>query len=106
MMTSLNELDLQLNNDNSNSDAAINSARTGVKSLKAAIIDAQQKVDNLQQQEKNAALQDLERKMKAVSAQLTILQTALSSMGKQYSTISNVLKTKHDTVKNSINNLR
>ena len=34
------------------------------------------------------------------------LQNKMQGENRQYSTISNVLKTKHDTTKNSINNIR
>ena len=34
------------------------------------------------------------------------LQLAMQNENRQYTTVSNVLKTKHDTVKNSINNVR
>jgi hypothetical protein len=35
-----------------------------------------------------------------------LLQQVLSQQGASYQSISNVLKTKHDTVKNSISNIR
>jgi hypothetical protein len=40
------------------------------------------------------------------STQYLQLQTAMQQDNRQYTTVSNVLKTKHDTVKNSINNIR
>ncbi len=40
------------------------------------------------------------------SMQYLQLQTAMQQENRQYTTVSNVLKTKHDTVKNSINNVR
>jgi len=39
-------------------------------------------------------------------AQYLALQEKMQNENRQYTTVSNVLKTKHDTVKNSINNVR
>jgi hypothetical protein len=40
------------------------------------------------------------------SMQYLTLQEKMQNENRQYTTVSNVLKTKHDTVKNSINNVR
>jgi hypothetical protein len=106
MGATLDELDQQVNADNSNSQTAINNAHSNIKNLKVAISDAQQTIDNLQQKDKEAALKELNQKMAGVNMKFTALQTTLSSMGQQYTSVSNVLKTKHDTVKNSIQNIR
>ena len=49
------------------------------------------------------ALQEMQM---SFNLQYLTLQQKMQGENRQYSTISNVLKTKHDTTKNSINNIR
>ena len=52
------------------------------------------------------ALLDLDTKLNAMDSDFFVLLEILSQEGKQYNSISNVLKTKHDTAKNSVGNIR
>lgn len=60
---------------------------------------------NAQQDMMNQAKQMQEMQM-SFSMQYLTLQEKMQGENRQYTTVSNVLKTKHDTVKNSINNVR
>ena len=68
--------------------------------------DLDQTLDQLETMDKAKAMEVLQQKTSAIDTDFIALQKALNNMGAQYNTISNVLKTKHDTVKNSINNVR
>lgn len=52
------------------------------------------------------ALLDLDTKLNAMDSDFFVLLEILSQEGEQYNSISNVLKTKHDTAKNSVGNIR
>lgn len=52
------------------------------------------------------ALNDLDAKLNAMDRDFYALLENIGQMGDQYSSISNVLKTKHDTAKNSVGNIR
>lgn len=54
----------------------------------------------------SVALSDLDIKLTAMERDFYTLLEYLNQMGDQYSSISNVLKTKHDTAKNSVGNIR
>jgi hypothetical protein len=60
---------------------------------------------NAQQDMMNQTKQMQEMQM-SFSMQYLSLQEKMQNENRQYTTVSNVLKTKHDTVKNSINNVR
>ncbi|MDP2067370.1 MAG: hypothetical protein Q8K04_00245 [Lutibacter sp.] len=49
---------------------------------------------------------DLETNLNAMDKDFSVLLENIGRMGNQYSSISNVLKTKHDTAKNSVGNIR
>ena len=49
---------------------------------------------------------ELQEMQMSFNLQYLTLQQKMQGENRQYSTISNVLKTKHDTTKNSINNIR
>lgn len=52
------------------------------------------------------ALADMDSKLTEMNKDFSALTENLDQLGEQYNTISNVLKTKHDTVKNSVGNIR
>jgi hypothetical protein len=51
-------------------------------------------------------MDELEQKRNETELQFLKLRESVRQLGPQYNSISNVLKTKHDTVKNSIGNIR
>jgi hypothetical protein len=106
LLVSVDELELMLNNDNSSAKTAINNSHSNIKNLRAAAMTLEKTMDNIEAMEKNAAMSEVKNKMATMNMQFLALQESLNSAGKQYTTISNVLKTKHDTVKNSIGNIR
>jgi len=102
----LDQLVSQITSDNKHPEGNYKNINTTIQNLKLAITDVQNTLNNLQQKDKDAAIEELNQKMSAMNMQFSALQNGLSNMGNQYSSISNVLKTKHDTAKNSINNVR
>lgn len=52
------------------------------------------------------AMSDLDSKLNEMDRDFFILLKNLDLLGEQYNSISNVLKTKHDTAKNSVGNIR
>jgi hypothetical protein len=106
LLATVDELGQMLNNDNTASEAAINGSNSNIKNLRTAAGSLTQALDNLTTMDKTEALALLQTRMAAMNMQFLALQQSLRLAGGQYTTISNVLKTKHDTVKNSINNVR
>jgi len=51
-------------------------------------------------------ISDLNTKLNAMNEDFSVLLENLSQLGNDYASISNVLKTKHDTAKNSVGNIR
>jgi len=54
----------------------------------------------------SASLDDALAKSQAMNIQMLELQEQMAAENRQYTTISNVLKARHDTVKNAIGNIR
>jgi hypothetical protein len=107
LMATVNDIEQMLNNDNSGANAsAINNSHSNIKNLRAAAMDMDNTLNDLETMEKDAAMNTVKNKMAAMNMQFLALQESLQKAGRQYTTISNVLKTKHDTVKNSIGNIR
>jgi hypothetical protein len=106
MLASLDELEQQLDTDQSNDKSVINNSRTNINNQRTRINELEQTLNRLQQQEKNIAMKELEQKRNETDIQFLKLQRSLKDMGQKYSSISNVLKTKHDIAMNSIRNMK
>lgn len=106
MLASLDELEQQLDADQSNDKSVINNSRTNINNQRTRINELEQTLNRLQQQEKNIAMKELEQKRNETDIQFLKLQRSLKEMGQKYSSISNVLKTKHDIAMNSIRNMK
>jgi len=107
LIATVSDIEQMLNNDNSGANAsAINNSHSNIKNLRAAAMDMNNALNNLETMEKDAAMNTVKNNMAAMNMQFLALQESLQKAGRQYTTISNVLKTKHDTVKNSIGNIR
>lgn len=102
----LDKLEQQMKRARRNTWGSGGSTNGIIENLRAAIADVQQTLNTLQQKDKEAALSELDQKTSAMNKQFAELQNSLSGLGNEYSSVSNTLKTKHDTVKNSINNVR
>jgi hypothetical protein len=106
MLTTLDEIDQRLAKDNETLKATINTTRSNIKGHQKALNDLDHTLEVLETMDKTNATSLLQEKMTTMDKQFISLQESLNNAGRQYTTVSNVLKTKHDTVKNSINNIR
>lgn len=96
----LNQLDQQLQTDNTpQSKAGVSTSRSNVRSLNTIIESI---ITDMQNDNINAAKQ----KMSIMNTQFMTLLQSMQKLSSAYTSISNVLKTKHDTAKNSISNIR
>lgn len=95
----IDDIDEKLNNDNTSTRAGVSTSRSNIRSVRSTIAAIQTDLTN-----NNIA--EAQTKMQTLNSQLLVLQQSLQNLGTQYSSVSNVLKTKHDTVKNSISNIR
>ena len=106
LLASLDQLDQQLNSDKNNAKSIVNTSRSNIKSQRTAINNLNQMLDNLQSTEKDVAMNELDKGMAAMNMQFMSLQESLTKLGQQYSSISNVLKTRHEVAMNSIRNMK
>lgn len=106
MLSLLDALDEQLNTDEMNQRSGINTSRSNIKNQRAAVNKLIQALDELQMKEKNEAINDLEQKRNEADLQFLKLQQSVKQLGAQYSSISNVLKTRHEAAMNSIRNMK
>jgi hypothetical protein len=106
LLASLDDLEEELDTDTPNDRYLVNTSRSNIKSQRIAIYDLRETLTNMEYMEKTVAMNQVKEKTTAMNMQFLALQESLTAMGNQYRSISNVLKTKHDTVKNSISNIR
>lgn len=99
LLLTLNETETMLAADKKSSETDLTAGRNQVNRLKNAVATIQTDLNN-------GAVAQAATKTKAMNADIKTLRQLLKKLGKQYTTLLNVLKTKHDTVKNSINNVR
>lgn len=96
----LDSLDQQLQQD----DAPQNKA--GVSTSRSNVRNLNQVIESIITDLENDNIVSAKQKMSSMNMQFLALQQSLQKLGGKYSSISNVLKTKHDTAKNSIGNIR
>lgn len=106
LLASLDDLNDQLDNDATSNRYLVNTSRSNIKNQRLAIYDVQETLANIPYMDRETATNELDVKSAAMSRQFLALLETLKAMGGQYNTISNVLKTKHDTAKNAIGNIR
>jgi hypothetical protein len=99
MLETLRELDTKLQNDAASNKAGISTSRSNLRKVSSSIAAIN---NDLQ----NGNTTSAQIKMQNLNTQILALQQSLASLGAQYTSISNVLKTKHDTAKNSVGNIR
>jgi hypothetical protein len=80
--------------------------RTGISTSRSNIRNIRTAIESINTDLANERINEAKQKMSSINLQLVTLQLSLQKMGSRYTAISNVLKTKHDTVKNSIQNMR
>lgn len=96
-LVALNDLDQLLNEDKTTATKAIQSVRQKSRLLRTSY----QKLENGLQD-----TSDLETAANEVDTNFAVLLDSVGKLGPRYQSISNVLKTKHDTAKNSVSNIR
>ncbi|MCW5914622.1 MAG: hypothetical protein KIT66_08435 [Chitinophagaceae bacterium] len=106
MLSDLSSLEKKLNSDRKSSASAIRDTRNQVASLKSKIAAVQQALSRTSEKNNVATIRDLNAAMELLNVQTSVLQKKLSTMGADYADISTEIKTKHDTMKNSISNVR
>ncbi|MBL7738780.1 MAG: carboxypeptidase regulatory-like domain-containing protein [Chitinophagaceae bacterium] len=106
MLASLDDLEELLDNDAVSSRYLVNTSRSNIKNQRLALYDLRETLADMPYMDKAAATDELSKKIAVMNNEFLSLQESLKAMGGQYTTISNVLKTKHDTAKNSIGNIR
>lgn len=100
LVQTLDELDAQLQkNETPVTKAGISTSRSNIRNVRSALVSVQTDLQN-------GNIAAANEKLALLETQIIQLQQSLNGLGKQYTTISNVLKTKHDTVKNSVSNIR
>lgn len=102
----LDILEQQLDADNTSSKAIINTSRSNIKSQRAALEDLYEALDAIEMAEKNAAINTIQERATKVDQLMLPLLSTLQQLGASYASLSNVLKTRHETAKNSISNIR
>jgi hypothetical protein len=102
----LNELDTRLASTKQQDPASAVTIHTALKTQQAVLNNLYQVLGDLPTKEKTTAIHDLQQVARQDELAFQLLQQVLSQQGASYQSISNVLKTKHDTVKNSISNIR
>ena len=96
-LVALDELDGLLNTDKTASASAIQAIKENSRSLRSSY----QRMENSFQN-----TSDAEKAAMAADTDFAVLLGSVGKLGQRYNSISNVLKTKHDTAKNSVGNIR
>lgn len=99
VLSTLNELDQDLGVENPSQRTTINTTRSNIKSYRNALQDLSS--DIIQND-----VSQYQSKVTSIDRHFMTLHQSLQALGGSYQTLSNVLKTKHDTAKNTIANLR
>jgi hypothetical protein len=101
-----NDLLQTVNNIETMLDAEPNQTRTGVNTSRSNIKNARRRINDLQNHLRNNEMTPANAAWADINRILTNLEQSLNQMGGSFSSVSNVLKTKHDTAKNAIGNIR
>lgn len=99
LLQTIFEIEDLLNNDNTSNRTGINTSRSNINNLQNALFDLQRALNG-----DNAAT--IQSASALVEQKMQLVQSSILNLGSRYTSISNVLKTKHDTAKNSIGNIR
>ena len=99
LFQTLDAIERQLDTAGLVTKATINTSRSNTKNIRNTGNEILTDINNGNFNAAKAKLPELNRRV-------LLLQQQLSSLGADFSSISNVLKTKHDTAKNAIGNIR
>jgi hypothetical protein len=106
IISSLDDLEDQLNIDASNEQKLVNTNRSNIKNQRLTVNELHETLSNIEYMDKETAMHEVNRKMKAMNSQFQTLQESIMALGGKYSSISNVLKQRHDIAMNSIRNMK
>jgi hypothetical protein len=106
LLLTLDQLEQLVNTDQNSSRSIVNTSRSNIKNQRAALQDLRQTLETLQQKERDDAMSELDQRVGVLNQQFLALQESLSRLGRQYTTISNVLKTRHESAMNAIRNMK
>jgi hypothetical protein len=106
LLTSLDMLEEQLIKDEDISRAAVKANCNTIRQHRAAAYLLLELMDNVLYDHSSPSADLIAGRMTAFDQSARLLFDGLSGLGSGFSAITNVLKTRHDTVKNSINNVR
>ena len=96
-LVSLDELDKLLATDKNASADVVNTVKENSRAVRSSITQLENSLQNIGL---------LARTANTADTNFAILLGSINKLGEGYSSISNVLKTRHDTVKNSVGNIR
>jgi hypothetical protein len=103
---SINDLDKLLNEDKRQTSEGTIKINRQINNVRNRIDELENSLKNSGLLGRTAALSDLDSKLHAMDKDFSVLSENLVQLGNDYSSITNVLKTKHDTAKNSVENIR
>ena len=96
-LVALDELDEMLASDKTTSASTIRVVKENSRVLRSSINEKENSLGNTT---------DMEKAATAAETNFAVLLGSINKLGPGYRSISNVLKTKHDTAKNSVSNIR
>ena len=106
IIATLDDLEDQLNADASSEQRLVNTSRSNIKNQRLTANELQETLSNMEYMDKETALHEVNRKMTVMNSRFQALQESITALGGKYSSISNVLKTRHDIAMNSIRNMK
>lgn len=87
-------------------DAETNQTRTGINTSRSNIKNMRTRINELENHLQKNEIAAAKMVWAEINKMLADLDLSLTQMGGNFTSVSNVLKTKHDTAKNSIRNIR
>lgn len=106
ILASLDALEQQLDADRSSDKSIINASRNAIRNHRSSVAGLERSLDELQLKDRETAMTDLDEQASLMNSKFLELQASLAKMGKQYTALSNVLKTRHETAMNAIRNMK
>jgi hypothetical protein len=106
LISSLDDLEDQLNIDASSEQKLVNTSRSNIKSQRLTVYELQETLANIEYMDKETAMHEVNRRTTAMNSQFRALQESIIALGGKYSGISNTLKSRHDVAMNSIRNMK
>ncbi len=99
IVKTLDDIDVLLNDEPNQTKAGISTSRSNIRNMRS-------RINTLENHLRNNEITAAKTIWAELHTSLTNLEQSLTKLGGGFSSVSNVLKTKHDTAKNSIGNIR